>query len=374
MHTAALVAIVLIIAYALLIFSFYTSWKKTPEFYINDHQPGVFVSVIVPIKNEIENIENLIELLAQQNYNKDNFEIIIINDHSTDNAENKCSKYLSQISNLRWFNLPENQQGKKAAIHFGVSLAKGDLILTTDADCRMGKHWVETFAYYYKSRNDKLIIGPVLMDYKKGIVDQFFYLDQLSMAATTAGSALMGNPIMCSGANLAFEKVAFEEVWHEMEVNIPSGDVMFLLIAVKKRWPGNIGYLKSTDALITTITESGLKAYLQQRQRWVSKGKYYTDNYIVGIAILVGCLNLLLFALGISALFYPSLLILYLLIYALKFIADTPLLVSFSKFYTKKSFNLFYILAQFIYPIYVVFIGFYGIFGSYKWKNRLYKS
>jgi cellulose synthase/poly-beta-1,6-N-acetylglucosamine synthase-like glycosyltransferase len=374
MHVVAIISIVVVTAYALLILSYYSGWIKSPVFKQNKISQDIFVSIVVAVKDEASKISNLLELLTRQNYNPDKFEILIVNDHSTDETRNECSAYFSTFKNLIWFDLPDNLSGKKNAIRHGVSKARGELIITTDADCTMNNHWILTIANFYCYRKDKLIIGPVLLEEPIGFINRFFYLDQLSMASTTAGSTLLGNPIMCSGANFAFEKDVYEDMWHEMAENIPSGDDMFLLMAIKKRWPKKIGFVKSVDALVTTHSEKGLNAYLQQRKRWVAKGKYYNDNQIIGIALLVSGLNMLILILGVYSTCHLQMLYIFITILVIKFIIDTLLLKSVSNFYNKKRLGFSYVLAQIAYPIYIVFIGFYGIFGSYKWKNRQYKA
>ena len=374
MYVVAIISIVVVTTYALLIFSYYSAWRKSPVYEQKKISQQVFVSIVVAVKDEAIKIVHLIDLLTKQNYDPGQYEILIINDHSVDETKNVCSAKVSNHKNFILIDLPNNITGKKAAIKYGVLKARGELILTTDADCSMHANWLSTFANFYLDRKDKLIIGPVVLEEQTGLINRFFYFDQLSMAASTAGSALLGKPIMCSGANLAFEKGIYEELWSDMANNIPSGDDMFLLMAIKKRWPKNIGFIKSVEALVTTQSENGINAYLQQRKRWVAKGKYYTDNLIIGIALLVTGLNLLILLSGISSIFQHQIIYIFIPVFAIKFIVDTLLLKSVSKLYYKRGLRFSYILAQLVYPIYIVFIGFYGIFGSYKWKDRQYNA
>jgi glycosyltransferase involved in cell wall biosynthesis len=368
-------AIILIFAaYSIIILSYWFAWKSCLDFQYSAENGNVFVSVVIAYKDEEATIGELLNDLKSQNYNKDFFEIILVNDHSTDNSLNICKSFQQQIKNLSITNIPENCFGKKKALKHGISIAKGNLILTTDADCSVSINWITSFSNYYLISKNKLIIGSVLLKEPKGMVQKFFELEQISITASTAGSVILGHPIMCSGANLAFEKEIYNTIVNKMAFQVPSGDDMFLLMAIKKKWPENIGFLKSSDAIVYTKPEQNLFKYIQQRRRWISKSKFYTDRHIIGVALIVAITNFCLFVSVVITFFNIKALIICILLFATKIIVDSLLVHSVLKFYNKKNIFRYFILAQIAYPFYVVFIGIYGKFGKYKWKGRLYKT
>jgi glycosyltransferase involved in cell wall biosynthesis len=121
------------------------------------------ISVLVAARNEALNLPYLLRDLAKQRYPKALLEVIIINDHSTDDT-------VFQIENLRneldfpvhIIHLEEfDVRGKKNAIKIGVRKAQGELIVCTDADCRVGEFWVLGMQQLYKGQNAKLISGGV---------------------------------------------------------------------------------------------------------------------------------------------------------------------------------------------------------------------
>jgi glycosyltransferase involved in cell wall biosynthesis len=108
--------------------------------------PGVSVSVVTACRNEAENIQDLLSDIADQNYPPDKYEVIIIDDNSTDNTFRTASEYTG-IKNLA--TIRNKGRGKKEAIKTGVSRASGELIIATDGDCRAGPEWISSIAQFY---------------------------------------------------------------------------------------------------------------------------------------------------------------------------------------------------------------------------------
>jgi poly-beta-1,6-N-acetyl-D-glucosamine synthase len=374
MFIAAFVVFVIFAAYAIVLFTYFISFKSQPTFLLETKVTKEFISVIIPFKDEESNIGNLLDDLSRQSINPDNFEIVLVNDHSIDNSELICVDFKSKIKNITIISLPEGITGKKKALQYGILSAKGNLILTTDADCRVGVDWILLFANYFAINNCKLIVGPVLLLKEKGCIHNFFYIEQLCISATTAGSAISGTAIMCSGANLGFEKEVYNETVKDMVFFTPSGDDMFLLMAAKKKWPNKIGYLKSAAATVFTNSERGLGAYIAQRKRWISKSRFYNDTYIIAIALLTVAINLIVAISAISIFFNSKFLFVFIVLYVLKTIIELPLTFTFSNIYNYKKIVWSFLAAQLVYPFFVVFIGIYGKFGKINWKGRLYNS
>ncbi|HEY4789172.1 MAG TPA: glycosyltransferase, partial [Bacteroidales bacterium] len=131
------------VIYISIIASFFYGWEKLQRFEttISDAS-DVFTSIIVPVRDEEENIKLLLDDLTSQNYPLEQFEIILVDDHSSDNSVQLAKEY--PASNLKIQTLPTDSNGKKAALRLGIQEAKGELIITTDADCRRGSGWLGT--------------------------------------------------------------------------------------------------------------------------------------------------------------------------------------------------------------------------------------
>ncbi|UCG28444.1 MAG: glycosyltransferase, partial [Bacteroidales bacterium] len=192
------------IAYMILVISYLAGWKKTRIFRDTSFEKKTKVSVIIPVRNEAVHIPDLIKALRRQEYPKELFEVILVDDHSSDSTrevialctkENSCCSLISSTLT-----------GKKHALLEGIDLSSGDLILTTDADCRFGRSWISSVVSYFEKNNPDLVIGPVILNEGPGIFQDLQSLEFLSLAGSSGGSAGIGRPILCSGANLAYRR------------------------------------------------------------------------------------------------------------------------------------------------------------------------
>ncbi len=206
------IAIILLLAiYVTLISCFILSWSKMEEFKEQGiSECTIYMSVIIAIKNEENNITTLLNSLKNQTLQSCRYEIILVNDHSTDNSLIIAQSFLDDLSNLHVINLKNGEKGKKAAIAYGISKAKGNLIVTTDADCIHNKKWLSGILSFYLSEKPKLIVAPVLMSHTNKF-EEMQSLDFFSLMISGAAAIGLKSPIMCNGANLIFEKQVYYE-------------------------------------------------------------------------------------------------------------------------------------------------------------------
>jgi cellulose synthase/poly-beta-1,6-N-acetylglucosamine synthase-like glycosyltransferase len=359
--------------YTFLILGYYFAWKINPTYKSGIIEQSQYVSVIVAARNEEQNIRNLLQDLVQQSYYNNSFEIIVINDHSQDHTADIIKEFQNHSKNLLLIDLPADRIGKKNAINAGMKLSKGELIVTVDADCRIGKYWLSEIASFYREYKPRLIIGPLLYQNEKSIFEQFQSIEILSLVASGAGAAFMGRPVLCNGANLAFTRETYFEVFPELKMNIASGDDVFLLLEVKKHWPDSIRFIKSTKAVALTNPEPNLKKFLMQKKRWISKTIYYRNLDIIMVSVLVFILNLSIVLALFLSLFSLKAFLVFVSLIVIKSIPDYLLLNSFAKYFDKNSIMRYFWIAQFLYPFYAVIISLAGNFGKFEWKNRKYK-
>jgi len=360
------------IAYAILIGLFISGWLKLPVFWAT-HKARVKLSVIVPVKNEAGNLKALLEALNFQKYPKEFFEVIIVNDHSTDSGLSVVQSEISRgtFPNLRLIDSASYgaSAGKKYALELGISHARFDYIVTTDADCIMGRHWLETIACFIEKELPDMVIGPVSMIPGKTLFSQMQVLEFMSLTGTTIGAAALGLPIMCNGANLVFRKELFEKAGgYSGNHRYASGDDMFLLQKFKKMQGINIRPMKSHGAMVFTKPEVTLAGFLQQRGRWSGKFPGFQDAFIVLSGLLAGCTSILIVAgflagLHASAAFEAAI---FLLIF--KSMVDFALLWSVSGFLGKRQLLLLFPALAVIYPLYVVVAIGKGVFTATGWK------
>ena len=124
------------------------------------------VSVVIALRNEEFEISRLVKDLEKQSYPKDKIEFILVNDHSDDNTGPLLEEY--HTNSMKIINMLDGEYGKKKAIKKAISLATGDIIVATDADCSFSPKWIESMVGYFKNDNIKLVSGPVMFYKKSG--------------------------------------------------------------------------------------------------------------------------------------------------------------------------------------------------------------
>lgn len=355
--------------YFLLILIFSIGWIRIKLFTRDNNNPDISCSVIVPARNEENNISDLLGDLSVQTYNKDNYEIIIIDDNSTDSTFNIAEDFCNKNPNFRLLGL-NNRSGKKEAIIQGMQAAKGKLIITTDADCRMNIEWISTIAAFYCKYKPKMIVAPVIIGDDNTVFTQFQALELLSLTGSAAGAVGIHQPIMCNGANLAWERECFYEQEDALKKKIASGDDVFFMLTLKKKYRKEILFLKSVDAIVYTKAQSTVNQFINQRKRWISKSAGYKDLSVILSALTVYIISLLLLLLFVLMWYDPRFGKLFLILFIIKSLTDLIFLNMISSFFKKQKLILLFIPAQIIYFFYVSLTGIAGIFGGYTWKGR----
>jgi poly-beta-1,6-N-acetyl-D-glucosamine synthase len=349
-------------------------WLKIPVFKSNFKNPSVKVSVVIVVRNEEKNISKLLQSIDSQTYKKNIFEVIIVDDNSNDQTIEIINKYLEQ-SRLpcKIILLGEvNQLGrKKIAITKAVKEAMGTLILLTDGDCFMGPNWIENYVNYYQSTNCKFISGPVTF-----LTSTFFERLQIvefaSLIGTGAASIQLGQPNMCNGANLAFEKEAFEAVnGYQGFENQPSGDDEFLMYKINEKFKGKIGFLKSVEAITITNAQQSLNAFYNQRKRWASKWDQHKNFKTTLLAIFIFLVNFASILIPIFFILGLPINILLILL-GLRLAIEWVLMGDILSFLGHSKLRILIPLVQLIYPIYIFTVAIGTLSKSYTWKGRKY--
>lgn len=354
---------------------YWIGWRSIPDSItiglISD-SPQIKITVIVPARNEEKNIDLLLRSLEQQSYSKTLIEIIVVDDHS----EDKTAEIVKKFPDTKLISLSDTNLNsyKKRAIESGIAAAAGELIITTDADCSAPAKWIETIAAFQKEKNAVFIAAPVVYNNNSSLLEIFQALDFLVLQGITGVSVYKNFLSMCNGANLAYERKIFYEVNGFSGIDkIASGDDLLLMHKIWKKYPQQVHYLKSKDAIINTQPMKTWKDFFNQRIRWASKAKHYDDKRILWILILVYIFNL----------FFPALLIagfwnytywLYLLgLWIAKTLIEFPFVAAVASFFDKKSLLKYFFFLQPLHIGYTIISGFLGQFGKYEWKGRKVK-
>jgi cellulose synthase/poly-beta-1,6-N-acetylglucosamine synthase-like glycosyltransferase len=373
-ETMLITGIVLLTAaclYAGLIGLFTFGWYRKKENIAESvYENGLKVSVIVAARNEEKHIADLLMDLAVQDYPDFLLEVLVVDDHSEDNTIEIVRNIIAERK-LDGFKLIENEYkaGKKSAIAAGISKATGDVVLLSDADCRLGPGWISCMVSFFKREERMMIFGPVSYFPEEGLLNRFQSLEFSGLMASGAGAAMTGRPFMCNGANLAYRKEAFLQVGgYNGNEKFISGDDVFLMHKIKDRFGSRaIGFALDRNAIVRTFAAPGLKAFFKQRIRWASKTKGYSDKLAILTAAIVFIFNLFIVAVFSAGFFLPFLFLWYFNCIILKSIIDLPLIIGITGFNNERRLIWWYLPFQLVYPFYVVSAGVCSIFAGKKW-------
>jgi len=344
---------------------------KKPKF--NGAVSSTKVTVMIAARNEEERIRYTIDDLLAQDYPKHLTEIIMVDDHSTDKTAQIIRSYEDRGIKLLQLNedKPLNSY-KKKAIARAIDLSTGTLMVATDADCRMGPRWLSTIVDYYETNNPVMISSPVAYFEERGL---FEYLQTLEFSYLIGiGASFIGNgrASTCNGANFAYRKDVFYEVGGFKGIDdLASGDDELLLQKVAVLYPGRIGFLKSSKAIVYTHAKHTLKEFLQQRRRWASKSTKYKDKKVVALAVCIWLFNLSLLVNGALSFYDTYFFKVFALQFLMKYIFEVAFLLPITNFFKRVKLVGLLLLLSPMHIVYFVYIGLLGNTRKYVWKDRV---
>ncbi len=366
------ISLFLAAAYVVIMFVYQRGWHNLPIFENSEDSfsPSTKISVLIAARNEADNIEKCLDSILTQNYPKGLFEIIVINDNSTDNTYEKAAAKGIRAVQLADFS---DKGSKKKAIEIGVGLATGTLIVATDADCLAQKNWLRTIAHFYETNQYKFIAAPVNFYEEKNLLEKAQSLDFLGLMLITGSGIHKGFMHMCNGANLAYERSVFYEVGGFEGIDqLASGDDMLLMQKVALKYPGSLGFLKNTSATIFTPAKPTWNAFISQRVRWASKTNSYKEFLVTTILALVFFFcNNILFSLLLIPFLGKTALILFLFSMSIKALMDYLLLAPIATFFHRRDLLQSFIPAFFGHIMYIIIVGtLANLVFNYEWKGR----
>ena len=374
----ALPCLLLSISYIFVISWIVKKWKNSKEAVVDkSFNPSIFISVVVPIRNESKHIRSCLESILKNNYPSKLFEIFVIDDHSEDDSV----EIIHKLNNdqIRILDLENYVQGKeinsfkKAALNYAVQSAKGSVILCTDGDCVVDQNWIAQHAYQHEILQMHFATAPVQFHNELTSLGKFQSLDMLGLMAITQAGIHSQKYYMANGANMSFSKAMFKElnVFQEDAV-IASGDDMFLVQAAAELNSQQVNFIKSKDASIRTEVQNNWKGYLSQRKRWATKSKSYQTasiNILSGIVFLfclsiLICLVLGLVVNGVYLYFFAFQLM-------VKVVIDYWFLNGLANYFQRKELMKYFWISVPLHIFHMLFSGLVALFPSkYHWKGR----
>jgi len=333
------------------------------------------VTVLVPARNEERNIGKCIEGLWNQTYDKNLYEVIIIDDRSIDKTAEIVKNLIKDKPNFRLLTHHVKQTKptfKKEALKYALQFVSSEIIMTIDADTVAQPFWIEKMISLYDDKTG-LVAGLVTFSpsCEKNI---FFKIQTLEFAAhvfSGAGSIGSNNPMICNGSNLSYRRKAFDDAGgYDGNLFLPSGDDDLLLQNIYKKTRWKLKFSLSPMTINYTQPVNSFIEFLNQRARWTSKTFHYPLKWIFifeSLLYIFYVLILVFLPLTILGVFPFHI---YLLGLLLKFIPEALLVSKAVKILNRRYLLKYFFPAQLFQLTYVLIVGLTGTFNQFTWKDR----
>ena len=262
---------------------FYLHYYLQPTYRINDEKKQRIhylselppVSVVIYANNDSEQLRNNLEYFLTQDYPE--FEIIVVNDGSSDESEDVLSEFEAKFSNLYHTFVAEgarNLSRRKLSLTLGIKAARYDIVLLSDANCRPGSNrWIYSFARNFTEKTD-LVIGCTILEKHKGLFERLTSFDVLLHNLRFIGYALSNKPYMGEGTNLAYRKsLFFAHKGFAKFMQLHTGDDDLFVNQVANR--RNTKIELSADSRMTAIYESNIEGWLYQKRNRAFTSSFY---------------------------------------------------------------------------------------------------
>ena len=367
------VFILIFLSYLVAVFGLITGWMKAMAQPVAGVVKEKFISIIIPFRNEEGRIGQLIDDIQEQEYPRDKFEVILINDYSEDASVSVINEALRGPISAKLLN--NASEGKKAALTKGIRHAIGTIIVTTDADCRVKPGWIRSINNSFSEESIKMTFGPVRIESDETLLSSMQSLEFSSLIGSGAATAGFGFPTLCNGANLAFTKDVFTEVGgYDGNEHVASGDDEFLMRKVEAKYSNAIRFNNNQNSIVTTYPQKTLNSFLNQRIRWAGKWRHHDGTNSKLLAVYV-------FLFHLSVMIAPF----FVLMEDVSGYVLLGLLVSkaFVEFFFLRQvcswlgvpWNTFsFLVLQAVYPLYAVGVAVAALFKKTLWKGRALTS
>lgn len=281
--------LILLIGLTILLIRFIWIFVQFCALYKKEIRPSVDlqqnISVLICARNEAENLKKHIPLICRQKY--PSFEVLIVNDASTDNTERVINELENKFSNLRHTIIPKDSKfdhGKKLAMTIGIKASKYDQLVLTDADCEpVGEYWLAEMAA-------SLNVKPIVLGYgayktKKGLLNKLIRFDTFQIAANYLTSARIGLPYMGVGRNMAYKKEIYQNAQgFKKHYHIESGDDDLLINQMARRKNTIINIEK--NCITYSQPKSTFKQWFLQKTRHLGAGSQYRFIHKLHLGII----------------------------------------------------------------------------------------
>ncbi len=355
--------------------------------------PLPFVSIVVAARDEEESIPAILDALEEQTYPRDRYEIIVVDDGSVDGTAAIVQERLSSAVDedgfgLRLVGVPANKPAvtsgrspgsKKIALQRGIDAATGDIILSTDADCRVPPGWVAGLVSEFDA-DVGMVVGfsRIGQEGKRlGVRGGWEAVDFYNLMLAAMGSAGRGHAMAASGQSLAFRRQAFVGVGgYQSVLHRVSGDDVLLLQLIRRSGDWQIRFCREVATTVNHPPSRSWRSLLSQRARWASNAPcqmrldavffgYLSATFLFGLMQVLSPFLLLLG--GLSAPLLVTVL-------ACKITAEWSLLTRGMRvFRPPEGLRRHYAVWTCLHPLYLLCVGVFGCLGIFSWKGGSFR-
>jgi len=296
------IALMLLVVYGLIRGKFKRPYsEKTPS-----------VSVVIPAHNEEKDIGPTLASLSTQEYEGE-LKFYIVNDRSVDKTEEIIQSFCDKDDRFQLINVKEASRRfapKVNAVNTGIQASNGEIIITSDSDCKYSKFWVRDIVSHFED-DVAMVVGYVETTYEPGnFVQLFETIDWFSLMTVSRALTFFGWKFASSANNQAYRRTAFEAIGgFGTAGRAPSGDEDLLTQRMGKLEDQRLVFASSKDSRVSTKTMPSVYAFMKQRQRWVSRYQHimhYHPAFWVGV-LFTGFNSIFLSLAILLTPFFPSL-------------------------------------------------------------------
>ncbi|MEN3322961.1 glycosyltransferase [Mariniflexile soesokkakense] len=245
------------------------------------------VSVIICAKNEAKNLQNFLPSIISQIY--PDFEIVLINDASTDDTLEVIEAFAAEHNNIKIVDVKNIEAfwgNKKYALTLGIKASKNDYLLFTDADCKpVSKYWIHNMCTHFTDKQSIVLGYGAYSKIKKSFLNKLIRFETLVTAVQYFSFAKVGIPYMGVGRNLAYAKKEFFNANGFINhIKLRSGDDDLFINQVATK--DNTAICFSENSFTLSLPKTNFKDWIKQKRRHISTAKYYKLNHKILLALL----------------------------------------------------------------------------------------